>query len=107
MRRRDHLRRRIEARDEGPRRGRRDRPGDEAVTAAGNVHYDTDIKLADLRRFYDALIFSTGARADRGLKANQATDVHVFARRGPAQIKFTPDACAELGRVDADPVSVV
>lgn len=135
----------------------------------GNVHYGTDIKLADLRRHYDAVIFSTGARADRaldipginlpgshgaadfvswydghpdvprdwpleakqiavlgagnvaldiarvlakpadeqltteipdnvyqGLRLNQATDVHVFARRGPAQIKFTPMEFREL-----------
>ena len=33
----------------------------------GNVHYGTDIKLSDLRRHYDAVIFSTGARADRAL----------------------------------------
>lgn len=135
----------------------------------GNVHYGTDIKLSDLRRFYDAVIFSTGARADRdldipgidlpesygaadfvswydghpdvprdwpltaksvavlgagnvaldiarmlakpadeqlsteipdnvyqGLALNQATDVHVFARRGPAQIKFSPMEFREL-----------
>lgn len=135
----------------------------------GNVHYGTDIKLTDLRRHYDAVIFSTGARADRqldipgielpgsygaadfvswydghpdvprewpltakhvavlgagnvaldiarmlakpadeqlsteipdnvyhGLAANQATDVHVFARRGPAQIKFSPMEFREL-----------
>jgi ferredoxin--NADP+ reductase len=139
------------------------------VRFIGNVHYGTDIKLADLRRHYDAVIFSTGARADRaldipgvdlpgsygaadfvswydghpdvarewpldakqvavlgagnvaldiarvlakpadeqltteipdnvyqGLKLNQATDVHVFARRGPAQIKFTPMEFREL-----------
>jgi ferredoxin--NADP+ reductase len=135
----------------------------------GNVHYGSDIKLSDLRHFYDAVIFSTGARADRpldipgidlpgnygaadfvswydghpdvprdwpltaktvavlgagnvaldiarvlakpaddqlateipdnvyrGLAANQATDVHVFARRGPAQLKFTPMEFREL-----------
>lgn len=135
----------------------------------GNVHYGTDIKLSDLRRFYDAVIFATGARADRaleipgmdlpgsfgaadfvswydghpdvprdwpltaksvavlgagnvaldiarmlakpadeqlgteipdnvyrGLLENQATDVHVFARRGPAQIKFSPMEFREL-----------
>ncbi|MGB3482577.1 MAG: FAD-dependent oxidoreductase [Mycobacterium sp.] len=135
----------------------------------GNVHYGTDLKLSDLRRHYDAVIFSTGARADRtldipgvdlpgshgaadfvswydghpdvprdwpltaksvavlgagnvaldvarvlakpadeqltteipdnvyqGLKLNQATDIHVFARRGPAQIKFTPMEFREL-----------
>ncbi|SDC16253.1 FAD-dependent oxidoreductase [Nocardioides lianchengensis] len=135
----------------------------------GNVEYGTDLKLDDLERFYDAVIFSTGAMADRqldipgvdlpgshgassfvswyaghpdapsewplearsvavigagnvaldvarmlakpadeqltteiadnvyqGLKLNQATDVHVFARRGPAQIKFTPMELREL-----------
>ena len=135
----------------------------------GNVHYGTDLKLSDLRRYYDAVIFSTGARADRpldipgidlpgsygaadfvswydghpdvprtwpleaksvavlgagnvaldvarmlakpadeqlsteiagnvyqGLSLNQATDVHVFARRGPAQIKFSPMEFREL-----------
>ncbi|MET0451891.1 MAG: FAD-dependent oxidoreductase [Mycobacterium sp.] len=135
----------------------------------GNVHYGTDIKLSDLQHFYDAVIFSTGARADRdldipgidlpgshgasdfvswydghpdvprdwpltaknvavlgagnvaldiarvlakpadeqltteipgnvyrGLALNQATDIHVFARRGPAQIKFTPMEFREL-----------
>jgi ferredoxin--NADP+ reductase len=141
----------------------------EEIRFIGNVHYGTDLKLADLRRHYDAVIFSTGARRDRaldipgidlpgsygaadfvswydghpdvpcdwpleaeqvavlgagnvaldvarvlakpadeqltteipdnvyrGLKLNQATDVHVFARRGPAQIKFTPMEFREL-----------
>lgn len=140
-----------------------------SVRFIGNVHYGTDLRLADLRRRYDAVIFSTGARADRaldipgidlpgsygaadfvswydghpdvprtwpltakhvavlgagnvaldiarmlakpadeqlgteipgnvyqGLAANQATDVHVFARRGPAQIKFSPMEFREL-----------
>ncbi len=135
----------------------------------GNVHYGTDVKLSDLRRYYDAVIFATGARADRplnipgidlpgsygaadfvswydghpdvprnwpleardvavlgagnvaldiarmlakpadeqlsteiagnvyhGLSLNRATDVHVFARRGPAQIKFSPMEFREL-----------
>lgn len=137
----------------------------------GNVNYGTDIKLEDLRQFYDAVIFATGARRDRelnipgidlhgsfgaadfvywydghpdvdrdwdfqphaesiavlgvgnvgldiarilaktadelltteipdnvyqGLKNNAAKDVHVFARRGPAQVKFTPMELREL-----------
>lgn len=135
----------------------------------GNVHYGTDLSLADLRSHYDAVIFSTGARHDRpldipgidlpgshgaadfvswydghpdvprdspldarevavlgagnvaldiarvlakpadeqlgteipgnvyaGLALDQATDVHVFARRGPAQIKFSPMEFREL-----------
>ena len=135
----------------------------------GNVHYGTDLKLSDLRRMYDAVVFATGASADRpldipgielpgsfgaadfvswydghpdvprdwpltakevavlgagnvaldiarvlakpadeqlvteippnvyrGLALNQATDIHVFARRGPAQLKFTPMEFREL-----------
>src|SRR4030095_9527428 len=33
----------------------------------GNVDYPGDINLDDLRAFYDAVIFSTGATADRAL----------------------------------------
>ncbi len=143
--------------------------GREEIRFLGNVDYGTDLKLADLNRFYDAVIFATGAATDRpleipgidlpgshgaadfvswyaghpdvprdwpleaesvavigagnvaldvarmlakpadeqlgtevadnvyqGLKANRAKDVHVFARRGPAQIKFTPMELREL-----------
>ncbi|YAL82245.1 FAD-dependent oxidoreductase [Dermacoccaceae bacterium W4C1] len=135
----------------------------------GNVNYGEDVKLEDLHRFYDAVIFATGAIKDReldipgidldgshgaadfvswydghpdvprewpleaesvavigagnvaldvarvlakpadeqltteipdnvyqGLKANPAKEIHVFARRGPAQIKFTPMELREL-----------
>lgn len=37
------------------------------IRLLGNVDYGTDLKLDDLRQFYDAVIFSTGAMADRGL----------------------------------------
>ncbi|MFD4403939.1 FAD-dependent oxidoreductase [Nocardia sp. NPDC058499] len=37
------------------------------VRLLGNIDYGTDITLSDLRRFYDAVIFSTGANADRAL----------------------------------------
>ena len=142
------------------------------VRLLSNVDYGTDITLADLRRFYDAVIFSTGAIRDadlpipgielpgsfgaadfvswydghpdvprtwpleaqhvavlgagnvaldvarilskhphdllpteipdnvhHGLLANPVTDVHVFARRGPAQVKFSPLELRELGHV--------
>lgn len=39
----------------------------EPVRLLGNIDYGTDITLEDLRRFYDAVIFSTGANADRAL----------------------------------------
>jgi ferredoxin--NADP+ reductase len=141
----------------------------DGVRFLGNVEYGVDLKLSDLQAHYDAVIFSTGAMADReldipgidlpeshgaadfvswyaghpdvadswpldakeiavlgagnvaldvarmlakpadeqltteiadnvyqGLALNQATDIHVFARRGPAQIKFTPMELREL-----------
>ncbi len=143
----------------------------EDIRFFGNVNFGTDIKLEDLKSFYDAVVFATGARRDRdlelpgidlhgsfgaadfvywydghpdaertwdfqphakqvavlgvgnvgldvarilaktadellvteipdnvydGLKQNVTTDVHVFARRGPAQVKFTPMELREL-----------
>ncbi len=129
----------------------------------GNVQYGTDIKLSDLKKHYNAVIFATGAIKDadlnipgidldgsygaadfvnwydahpdfpltwplnakqiavigngnvaldvarmliklpddllstdipehvyEGLKSSPVTDVHVFGRRGPAQVKFSP-----------------
>jgi ferredoxin--NADP+ reductase len=38
------------------------------VRLFGNVDYGTDIHLDDLRAFYDAVVFSTGAMADRELR---------------------------------------
>ncbi|WP_068154940.1 FAD-dependent oxidoreductase [Rhodococcus phenolicus] len=37
------------------------------VRLLGNLDYGTDFTLEDLQRFYDAVIFSTGANADRAL----------------------------------------
>ena len=141
----------------------------EKIRFIGNVNFGTDVQLDELQKHYDAVIFATGAMADRplnipgidlpeshgaadfvswydghpdvprewplkaqsvavlgagnvaldiarmlakpadeqltteipdnvyqGLKANEATDVHVFARRGPAQLKFSPMEFREL-----------
>ncbi len=141
----------------------------------GNITFGRDLKLDQLHQFYDAVIFATGARHDRGLdipgidlrysygaadfvswydahpdaprtwdfggptatsvavlgvgnvgldvarilaktaeellvteipdnvytglKTNPTTDVHVFARRGPAQVKFSPLELRELGEL--------
>ncbi|MCL3863196.1 FAD-dependent oxidoreductase [Actinotalea sp. K2] len=142
------------------------------IRLLSNVDYGTDLDLDDLRRFYDAVIFSTGSIRDadlripgiekkgsfgaadfvswydghpdvprtwplearnvavvgagnvaldvarmlakhpqdllpteipdnvhQGLLANPVTDVHIFARRGPAQVKFSPLELRELGHV--------
>ncbi|GIG19553.1 pyridine nucleotide-disulfide oxidoreductase [Cellulomonas chitinilytica] len=142
------------------------------IRLLANVDYGTDLKLDDLRQFYDAVIFSTGSIRDAALpvpgidldgsygaadfvswydghpdvprtwplehqhvavlgagnvaldvarilakhaddllptdvpanvydvlKQNPVSDVHVFARRGPAQVKFSPLELRELGHV--------
>ncbi|WP_435299358.1 FAD-dependent oxidoreductase [Timonella sp. A28] len=142
------------------------------IRLLGNVDYGVDLKLENLREFYDAVIFSTGAIKDadlnipgieldgsygaadfvswydghpdvpttwpleaesiavvgagnvaldvarilakhpkdllvteipdnvyQGLLASPVKDVHVFARRGPAQAKFSPLELRELGHV--------
>ena len=142
------------------------------VRFIGNVDYGTDLSMADLRHYYDAVIFATGAIRDadlnipgidlhgsfgaadfvswydghpdvsrtwplearqiavlgagnvaldvarilvkhvddlmvteipdnvaEGLRSSPVTDVHIFGRRGPAQVKFTPLELRELGRV--------
>lgn len=140
----------------------------------GNVQVGTDVKVDEMRQFYDAIIFATGAERDRDLDlrgveltgsygaaefvafydshpdreqtwdlstaasvavigvgnvgldvarmlarsgdellyteipdhvhrvlaASAVTDVHMFARRGPAQAKFTP---VELRELDHSP----
>jgi ferredoxin--NADP+ reductase len=143
------------------------------IRLLGNIEYGRDIALEDLRRHYDAVIFTTGAEKDRdldvpgidlpgsyggadfvswfdghpdvartwpleaeqvavvgagnvaldvarilsktadellyteipenvhrGLAASPVREVHVFARRGPAQAKFTP---LELRELDHSP----
>ncbi len=144
------------------------------IAFLGNVHVGVDVKLDELRRFYDAVIIATGAERDKALdlpgvdlpgchgaaefvsfydahpdrerawdltdarsvavigvgnvaldisrlmartgdellyteipehvyealKASAVTDVHMFARRGPAQAKFTP---VELRDIDRSP----
>ncbi len=146
----------------------------EQISFTGNVHVGVDIKLEELKQFYDAVIVATGAERDRSLgipgeylprshgaadfvafydshpdrnqtwdlstassvavigvgnvgldvarmlartgdellltdipahvhaalAASAVTDVHMFARRGPAQAKFTP---VELRELDHSP----
>jgi ferredoxin/flavodoxin---NADP+ reductase len=146
----------------------------ERIRFIGNVHVGVDVKVDELRQFYDAVIFATGAERDRSLHIpgedlrrshgaaefvsfydshpdrepvwdltqtrsvavigvgnvgldvarmlartgdellstdipaqvhrvladSAVTDVHMFARRGPAQAKFTP---VELRELDHSP----
>ena len=70
---------------------------DVAVIGVGNVALDISRVLA--KHVDDMLSTEIPANVADGLRANQATDVHVFGRRGPAQVKFTPLELRELGHV--------
>jgi len=74
-----------------------------AVIGAGNVALDVSRILA--KHADDLLPTDVPANVHRVLAANPVTDVHVFARRGPAQVKFSPLELRELGHVpDVDVV---
>lgn len=68
-----------------------------AVLGAGNVALDVTRIL--IKRIDELIHTDIPPNVVEGISANQATDVHVFARRGPAQLKFTPVELRELGRI--------
>lgn len=74
-----------------------------AVIGNGNVALDVSrmlIKHAD-----DLLVTEIPQNVYEGLKANPIEEVHIFGRRGPAYVKFTPLELRELGEVrDVDMV---
>ncbi|MDD7384518.1 MAG: FAD-dependent oxidoreductase [Actinomycetaceae bacterium] len=77
---------------------------DVAVIGAGNVALDISRMLA---KAPDALMSTDiPTNVERGLRAAATSSVHLFARRGPAQAKFTPQELRELARTDSIDVRV-
>ncbi|MBC3192851.1 FAD-dependent oxidoreductase [Pseudonocardia sp. C8] len=68
-----------------------------AVIGAGNVALDVARVLA--KSAGDMLDTEIPDSVHAGLAANSATDVHVFARRGLAQARFSPMELRELDKV--------
>lgn len=68
-----------------------------AVIGVGNVALDVARILA--KHVEDLMSTEIPENVARGLADNPITDVHVFGRRGPAQVKFTPMELRELGQV--------
>src|SRR5699024_10903691 len=69
-----------------------------AVIGNGNVALDVSrmlVKDAD-----DLLSTEIPENVYEGLRANPLTELHMFGRRGPASVKFTPLELRELGEVD-------
>jgi len=69
-----------------------------AVLGNGNVALDVARMLA--KQADDLLTTDIPANVYEGLKASPVTDVHVFGRRSPASIKFSPIELRELGEVN-------
>ncbi|WP_167202736.1 FAD-dependent oxidoreductase [Actinomyces respiraculi] len=67
-----------------------------AVIGVGNVALDIARMLA--KHPEDLMTTEIPANVAEGLAASPVTDVHVFGRRGPAQVKFTPLELRELGK---------
>lgn len=68
-----------------------------AVIGNGNVALDVARMLA--KHPTDLLSTDAPANVIAGLEASPVTDVHVFGRRGPTHVKFTPIELRELGEV--------
>lgn len=66
-----------------------------AVIGAGNVALDVSRVLA--KHLPEMLTTEIPENVARQLAQNPVTDIHVFGRRGPAQVKFTPLELRELG----------
>ncbi|MHA7175312.1 FAD-dependent oxidoreductase [Arthrobacter sp. Sr24] len=65
-----------------------------AVIGNGNVALDVARVLS--KHADDMLVTEIPENVYAGLKSSPVTDVHIFGRRGPAQVKFTPMELREL-----------
>ena len=68
-----------------------------AVIGNGNVALDVARMLA--KHADDLLPTEIPENVYNGLKASPVTDVHIFGRRGPTSVKFTPLELRELGEL--------
>lgn len=77
----------------------------ESVAVIGNGNVALDVARILAKHADDLLVTEIPANVYDGLQASPVTDVHVFGRRGPAQVKFTPLELRELGELrDVDMV---
>ena len=72
----------------------------EKVAVLGNGNVALDVARVLAKQPNDMLTTDIPENVYEGLKASPVTDVHVFGRRGPSDIKFTPIELRELGEVE-------
>jgi ferredoxin/flavodoxin---NADP+ reductase len=76
-----------------------------SVGVVGNGNVALDVARILAKHAEDLLPTEIPDNVHSGLAASPVTDVHVFGRRGPAQVKFTPLELRELGELrDVDMV---
>jgi len=76
-----------------------------SVGVVGNGNVALDISRMLIKHADDLLVTEIPDNVYAGLKANPIEEIHVFGRRGPKYVKFTPLELRELGEVrDVDMV---
>ncbi|MDN8548209.1 FAD-dependent oxidoreductase [Microbacterium sp. NM3R9] len=70
-----------------------------SVGVIGNGNVALDVARVLAKHADDLLVTEIPDNVYQGLRASAVTDVHVFGRRGPAQVKFTPLELRELGEL--------
>jgi ferredoxin--NADP+ reductase len=77
----------------------------EQIAVIGNGNVALDVARMLTKHVEDLMPTEVPPNVAAGLAASPVTDVHVFGRRGPANVKFTPLELRELGEVrDVDMV---
>ncbi|UOE43275.1 FAD-dependent oxidoreductase [Agromyces larvae] len=71
----------------------------ESIAVIGNGNVALDVARVLAKHPVDLRKTDVPANVYAGLEASPVTDVHVFGRRGPADVKFTPIELRELGEV--------
>ncbi|MET0724880.1 MAG: FAD-dependent oxidoreductase [Leifsonia sp.] len=71
----------------------------ESVAVVGNGNVALDVARVLAKHAEDLLPTEIPENVYAGLKASPVTDVHVFGRRGPTSVKFTPLELRELGEL--------
>jgi ferredoxin--NADP+ reductase len=71
----------------------------ESVAVIGNGNVALDVSRILAKHPEDLLPTEIPDNVYQGLKASPVTDVHVFGRRGPTSVKFTPLELRELGEL--------
>ena len=80
----------------------------ERIRFFGNVHVGVDLKVDELRQFYDAIIFATGAERDRSLDIPGDGPARLLRRRRLRRLlRLAPRPRADLGPDPAASVAVI